>query len=115
MPGWPSPPTIEGRQNTPIFVTYLNDLDHPALQDELSAAGGSGTIAVTAPTDCNWAANALGAFIAITGGAGGTGNGTVSYTVAPNSSTVGRSGEIGIAEPGSTTRKSFTVTQAGTP
>jgi len=86
----------------------------PDHQD-FGAGGGSGTIAVTAPTDCSWAANAFGAFIAITGGAGGTGNGTVSYTVAPNSSTVGRSGEIGIAEPGSTTRKSFTVTQTGTP
>src|SRR5207249_7957422 len=68
----------------------------PDHQD-FAAAGGAGTIAVTAPTDCTWAANAFGAFIAITGGANGTGNGTVSFTVAPNSSTVGRSGEIGIA------------------
>jgi spore coat protein A len=34
-PSWPAP-TIQVRQHTPIFVTYLNDLDRPALQKFLT-------------------------------------------------------------------------------
>ncbi|HXI60769.1 MAG TPA: multicopper oxidase [Polyangia bacterium] len=30
-PSWPAA-TVQVRQNRPVFVTYLNDLDHPALQ-----------------------------------------------------------------------------------
>lgn len=34
-PSWPSP-TIQVRQNTPAFITYLNDLDNPGLQKYLT-------------------------------------------------------------------------------
>lgn len=48
------------------------------------AAGGvaGNTIAVTAPMGCEWTATASDAHITITGGSTGTGNGTVTYSVA---------------------------------
>src|SRR5205809_4837025 len=48
------------------------------------ADGGSGSIAVTAPTGCAWTATSGASFVSITSGATGSGNGTVQFTVAPN-------------------------------
>ena len=47
--------------------------------------GGTGTVAVTvtAGTGCNWTAVSNASWITITGGASGSGNGTVSYSVGP--------------------------------
>ena len=59
-------------------------------------AGGSGTVAVTGP-GCNWTAVSNAAWITVTGGGSGTGNGTVSYTVAANAGTLPRTGTIAIA------------------
>jgi hypothetical protein len=87
----------------------------PDRQD-FGAGGGSGTIAVTAPADCTWKATAYASFITIAGVATGTGNRTVSYSVAPNASAVARSGDIGFSEPGhATARRTFSVSQAGKP
>jgi hypothetical protein len=49
-----------------------------------TAAGGTGTVAVTAPAHCSWTAVSDDSWIVVTAGAGGTGNGTVAYTVAAN-------------------------------
>ncbi len=46
--------------------------------------GGTGTVQVTAPDGCRWTATSNDIWVTITGGASGTGNGTVSYTVASN-------------------------------
>ena len=78
------------------------------------ANGGSGSFSVTAPADCTWKATALPAFVAIRGSAIGSGNGAITYTVAPNSSAAQRSGEIYLSEPGGgDVRRSFYVNQAG--
>jgi hypothetical protein len=73
-----------------------------------SAAGGTGTIVVSdSSNDCTWAvANSAGwvATSVITG----LGNGSVSYSVAKNSSTTSRTAKITIAG------QTFTITQAGT-
>ena len=50
----------------------------------LTAAGGSGTIAVTTQSGCSWSASTGVAWATITSGASGTGSGTVAYTVAAN-------------------------------
>jgi hypothetical protein len=71
------------------------------------AGGGSGTVSVTTPNGCNWTAVSNSSFITITSGASGSGNGTVSYSVTPNSATSSRSGTITIAG------KTFTISQAG--
>jgi Zn-dependent metalloprotease len=72
------------------------------------ASGGTGSVSVTAGTGCSWSAVSNAAFISITGGASGTGNGTVSYSVASNTSTTSRTGTLTIAG------RTFSVTQAGT-
>lgn len=73
----------------------------------ISAAGGAGPpITVTAGTGCSWTAGSNVTWITITGGATGSGNGNVTFTVDPNTATVERSGALTIAG------QTFTVTQA---
>ena len=71
------------------------------------AAGGNGTVSVIASNGCAWTATNNDSFITITSGESGSGNGTVHYTVAANSSTNPVTGTLTIA--GNT----FTVTQTG--
>jgi hypothetical protein len=61
-----------------------------------SAAGGSGTVTVTAPSGCQWTASSQLSWVAITAGASGNGNGAVAFQVAANSGAA-RSGAIAIA------------------
>ncbi len=68
------------------------------------AAGGTGSVTVTAGTGCAWTAVSNDAFITVTGGASGSGNGTVNYSVAANSGPA-RTGTITIAG------QTFTVNQ----
>ena len=49
-----------------------------------SASGASGTVAVTATGGCGWAAVSNDAWITVTSGGAGNGNGTVNYDVEPN-------------------------------
>jgi uncharacterized protein (TIGR03437 family) len=50
-----------------------------------NSAGGNGNISITASaSECQWTASTAASWITITAGASGTGNGTVSYQVAPN-------------------------------
>ena len=73
------------------------------------AGGSSGnTVSVTLAAGCTWSATSSVPWVTITGGTPGTGNGTVTYTVAPNTSTSPRTGTLTIAG------LSFTVTQSGT-
>ena len=72
-----------------------------------SAAGGSGTVDVAANgTNCAWTAVSHSSLITITAGSSGTGNGVVSYTVAPNIQSFSRGGTMTVAG------QTFTVTQA---
>ncbi|HUQ32406.1 MAG TPA: M36 family metallopeptidase [Pyrinomonadaceae bacterium] len=72
------------------------------------ATGGTGSVSVTATAGCSWSAVSNASFITITAGSSGTGNGTVSYSVASNAGTTSRTGTMTIAG------QTFTVTQAGT-
>jgi Zn-dependent metalloprotease len=74
----------------------------------VAAGGGTGTVTVTATAGCSWSAISNSSFITVTGGSSGTGNGTVSYSVAANTATTSRTGTITIAG------QTFTVNQAGT-
>lgn len=69
------------------------------------AAGGSGTVNVTAPAGCDWTAVSNAAWINVTAGSGGSGNGTVSYSAAQNTGTA-RTGTMTIAG------RTFTASQA---
>ncbi len=72
----------------------------------LPAAGGSGSVGITASDSCSWTAASNNGFITITSGSSGSGNGTVEYTVAPNTSSIGLTGTVTIAG------QTFTVTQS---
>lgn len=71
-----------------------------------AVGGGTGSINVTAPAGCGWTATESAAWITITGGASGSGNGTVSFTVAANTGAA-RNDTITAAG------QAFAVTQAG--
>ncbi|MEW6127725.1 MAG: BACON domain-containing carbohydrate-binding protein [Acidobacteriota bacterium] len=71
-----------------------------------TGSGGSGSVNVTAGIDCIWTAVSNDSWITVTSGANGSGNGTVNYSVAVNSTGSQRQGTITIAG------QTFTVTQA---
>jgi hypothetical protein len=74
----------------------------------LPAAGGGGNVAITAPDGCAWTTASNAGWITITAGTTGSGNGTLSYAVAPNSGVSPRVGTISIQG------QLFAVNQAGT-
>jgi carboxypeptidase T len=76
----------------------------PASQS-FGSAGGAGSVAVTSPAGCNWTAVSNDSWVTITSGAGGSGDGTTSYSVASNA-TSARTGTLTIAN------QTFTVTEA---
>src|SRR6185295_16521872 len=50
-----------------------------------SAAGGSGSISIRTTSSCTWGAVSSQPFLTITQGASGAGDGSVAFSVAPNS------------------------------
>jgi hypothetical protein len=69
--------------------------------------GGTGSFAVSTPSHCQWTAASSAAWLVVTAGAQGTGNGTVNYSVSRNSDTTDRGGAIAVAD------RVFSVTQPG--
>lgn len=105
-----SPPGCVG---TPVLAqtctpppTCTNTIS-PTSQS-FGATGGTGSVSVTTSSGCNWTATSNASWLTITSGSSGSGNGTVAYTVAGNTSNSQRTGTMTIAG------KIFTVTQAGT-
>ena len=73
----------------------------------LGASASTNVVNVTAGPGCAWTATSNDpAFLSINSGASGSGNGTVTYTIAANSTTAQRTGTLTIAG------QTFTVTQA---
>ncbi len=70
------------------------------------SSGGTGSVNITTSSNCAWTATSNADWITITAGAAGSGNGTVSYTVASNSGGPARTGTISIAG------QTFTVMQS---
>lgn len=70
-----------------------------------ASGGGAGSFSVVTTAGCAWTAVSNAAWITVTGGASGSGNGTVSYTVAANTGSA-RSGSLTAAD------QTFTVNQA---
>jgi len=81
----------------------------PASRDHASTSASGQTIGVTA--NVAWTATRTDAWITITGGDAGTGNGTVTYSISANSVMTPRSGTITVDGGGIT--RTFTVNQAG--
>ena len=70
-------------------------------------AGGSGSITVSAPSACLWAASTTVAWIQLSGTTAGQGDGTISFTVSPTSGSQ-RNGHITVQ------RQSLAIVQTGT-
>lgn len=80
------------------------------VAQSVSRTGGPVTFSVTAPAGCTWSSSETAAWLNITTGAGGSGNGAVTFSVAANTGTVPRSATATIAG------RAVTLTQpAGTP
>ena len=75
---------------------------------EAPAGGGPQTISVIATSGCGWTAVSNAAWLTVTGGSSGVGNGTVGLSVAANPAVDPRTGTIAIDG------QLFTVNQAGT-
>jgi hypothetical protein len=74
----------------------------------IGSSGGNGSITITASGGtCGWVASSNANFLGITSAASGTGSGTLSFSVGPNSSQNGRSGTISIAG------QNVTISQGG--
>jgi Putative binding domain, N-terminal/Viral BACON domain len=69
-----------------------------ASGSEFGPAGGTGTLTVSAPTGCRWTASSQAEWIAVQGSASGSGNGTVSMTIAAYDGSEPRSGSVTVAE-----------------
>jgi hypothetical protein len=93
-----------GAFSTNIGCTYSIA---PASQSFGSSAG-NGSIAVSTSAGCPWSAASNASWITVTGGASGSGNGTVTYSVAGNTGTSSRTGTLTVAG------QTFTVSQSGT-
>ena len=72
----------------------------------VSAAATTGSVGVAAGTGCTWSAVSNAGWITLTGTISGSGNGTVPYSVAANSTTSARTGTLTVAG------QTFTVNQA---
>lgn len=71
----------------------------------LSSAGGSGSVDVATAGGCSWTVDDVPSWITITAGNGGTGDGTVSYTVDENTGGDNRSATLEIGG------KNYTISQ----
>jgi hypothetical protein len=90
-----------GTSSTCMYGISPNSASYPAT-------ASSGSVAVTTQAGCAWSASSQAAWITITAGATGSGNGTVQYTVAANTGAAGRTGTLTVAT------QQVTITQAGT-
>jgi hypothetical protein len=77
-----------------------------ASSQSFAAAGGTGSVSVTAPSTCGWTASSPVSWISVNAGTTGTGSGSVAYSVASNSATTSRTASLSIAG------LTYTVTQA---
>jgi uncharacterized protein (TIGR03437 family) len=95
------------RKLTPLTCTYAIS---PASGVPVPSAGANALrVNVTAPLGCAWTAASNASWITITSAASGNGDGTISYSVAANTSSAVRTGTLTIAG------QTFTVTQAAAP
>jgi hypothetical protein len=101
--------TIAGKTFTVTQAALVCSFSISPTSASFPSAGGTGSIAVTATAGCAWTARSNVAWITITAGASGTGNGTVRYSVAANTVATSRTGTLTVAG------KTFTVTQAAAP
>ncbi len=91
-------PTSFGGLDTVAYLSgpaCLYSVSQP-VPSSFSGSGGSGSVSVTTGSNCVWSASSNVSWIAITSGASGTGNGTVSFSVSANTGS-SRTGTLTVA------------------
>ncbi len=96
--------TIAGRTFTVTQGQGCTVALNPSSQ-AVPLAGGSGTFNVVTAAGCGWTAATTDSWVTITAGATGSGNGTVSFSAAPNAGPA-RTGRITVGD------QTFTIEQA---
>jgi uncharacterized protein (TIGR03437 family) len=89
-----------GRYTTPTII--IN-----STSQYFTVVGGSGSFILTAQGGCDWAVTSNADWLTVISGSSGSGNGTVNYSVAPNTDINERTGTLTIAG------QTFTVIQDG--
>ena|GEM_PF-6135213 len=77
------------------------------ISQSFTAEAGTGSVTVSTASGCSWIATSNAIWLTITSGSSGSGNGTVNYSVAANTSTSPRTGTLTVAG------QTFTVSQGG--
>lgn len=90
-----------------VVVTLPSATALSPTESSFSTFGGSGSITVTDANACAWSATSNASWINVSAPGGGSGSGTVNYTVLANLTTHPRSGAITVAG------QTVTVTQSG--
>jgi hypothetical protein len=102
--------TVAGSTHTVTQAANSCSYSLGSTTASLPSSATSGSVSVVTGTGCSWSAVSNAAWLSVTGGAAGTGMGTVTYSVAANPTATPRVGTINIAA------ATLTVTQAaGTP
>jgi len=79
------------------FTTPACDYQISPATQSFGVGGGTGSVAVFTSAGCAWTATTGDPWITFTSSATGTGNGSVSYAAAPNTTTAARNGGVSIA------------------
>jgi M6 family metalloprotease-like protein len=103
--------TVNSADSSGLSMTV--NYDQPCATLNLSSAvfpsiGGSGSIAVAASPTCSWTASTAADWITLTGSTSGQGDGVVTFTVPPVSTSLQRNGYITVQ------RQSVSIVQTGT-
>jgi uncharacterized repeat protein (TIGR02543 family) len=102
--------TMDGSKNITANFTHIPSSCSYTLSSggrSFTLPGGTGSVPITTSrADCPWSASSSAAWITITSGSSGTGDGTVNYTVAANDTGFSRNGTITVDG------QTYTVTQS---
>ena len=98
IPSTVPPATVTVTRTAPVCTYTIATPGAIGASQSFLAAGGTGSVNVTAPTGCAWTASSSSPFLTVTGGALGSGSGSMSYSVSANtSSTSSRAGTLTVA------------------
>ncbi len=91
--------TPGGGTSFPAVFTVVASCSYQLSSTSSSAPviASTGSVTVTAPANCAWTAASNSGFLTVTSGSSGSGNGTVSYSAAGDSTVSSRSGTLTIA------------------
>jgi hypothetical protein len=98
--------TVAGQTVTVTQASGCTFALSPSSQN-FPASIAAGSVNITSGTGCAWTATSNSAFISVTSGASGTGNGNVGYSLTANDTATPRTGTMTIGG------QTFTVTQDG--